>query len=147
MTIGFNNFLDSSQPDLSYIDLDADNETVTGGILDMLGYQGVAFFVAANRGEAANFTIKAQQDTAANMGTAADLEGTSVAFSTAIEADGFAFLDLQKPAERYVRAAVVVPNLTTPCALCVIAIRYGKHINPESNADGELHIAPAEGTA
>lgn len=147
MTIGFNNFLDSSQPDLSYIDLDADNESAAGAILDMLGYQGVVFFAAANLGEAANFTLKAQQDTAANMGTAADLLGTSVAFSTAIGTDGFAFLDVQRPAERYVRPVVTVPNLTTPCALCIIAVRYGKHINPETNADGELHIAPAEGTA
>ena len=133
--------------DLSVIDIAADNETITGTILDMQGYQGVVFIVSANRAEAANFTIKAQQDTAVGMGSAADLVGTSVAFSTAIGADGFAFLEVVRPLERYVRPAVVVPDLTTPCALSVISIRYGKDTTPETNADGEIHVEPIEGTA
>jgi len=41
----------------------------------------------------------------------------------------------------------VVPNITTPTAVCVIALRYGKNWRPETNADGEFHEAPAEGTA
>lgn len=147
MTLSLNTIFEDTQPDIQAVKIDGDNETITGTGVDMLGYQGVVFIVTAGKGEAGNLSIKAQQDSAANYGTAADLLGTSVAFSTAIGTDGFAFLEIAKPSKRYVRPVVTVPNLTTPCPISVVAIRYGKNWHPETNADGEVHVTPAEGTA
>lgn len=140
-------FISDTQPDLVVCKADADNETINGTILDMLGYQGVVFFLTAGKGEVANVTLKAQQDTAAAMGTAADLEGTSVTIATAVATDSFGFLEVKLPQERYVRCVVGAPNITTPAHISVVAVRYGKDRRPETNADGESHNAPAEGSA
>lgn len=147
MTLQLHDFLSDTQPDKVVCKGDADNETINGTILDMLGYQGVVFFLVAEKGEIANVLMKAQQDTASNMATAADLEGTSVTIATAVATDGFGFLEVKQPAERYVRCVVTAPNITTPAAITVVAVRYGKNWLPETNADGESHNAPAEGTA
>jgi hypothetical protein len=147
MTIAVNNIMESMQMDKEILDNAGDNETLTGAGVDMLGYQGVCFVATAAQGEAAALTLKAQQDSASNFGTAADLLGSSVSLATGISTDGFAILDVYLPAERYVRAAVVVPNVTTPVAVSVIAIRYGHDHTPETNSEGELHVTPAEGTA
>jgi hypothetical protein len=146
-TIAFHSIMADTQPDLVVCKKDADNETINGTILDMLGYQGVVFFLVAGKGEVANVTLKAQQDTAAAMGGAADLEGTSVTIATAVGTDSFGFLEVQNPVERYVRCVVGAPNITTPALITVVAVRYGKNWLPETNADGEVHVAPAEGTA
>lgn len=147
MTLQLHDFISDTQPDLEIIKIDADNTTYTGTILDMLGYEGVVFLAAALRGEVATYGLKAQTGAASNLSDTADLEGTNVAFATAIGTDGFAFLEVKRPVERYIRAALVVANLTTPNAVCVIAVRYGKNVVPETNADGEVHAGPAEGTA
>lgn len=143
----FRSFYDDMQPDLVVCKADADNESITGTTLDMLGYQGVVFLLTAGKGEVANVLMKAQQDSAAGMGTAADLEGTSVTIATAVATNSFGFLEVKNPAERYVRCIVTAPNITTPAHISVVAIRYGKNWLPETNADGEFHSAPAEGTA
>jgi hypothetical protein len=147
MSIKLNDFISDTQPDLVVCKADADNETINGTILDMLGYQGVVFFLVAEKGEVANITLKAQQDTAAAMGAAADLEGTAVTIATAVATNSFGFLEVKLPRERYVRCVVVAPNITTPAMINVVAVRYGKNWLPETNADGESHNAPAEGTA
>jgi hypothetical protein len=141
------NFIEDTKPSLSLIKFDADNETLTGEALDMTGYQGVLFIVAAQKGEAANYTLKAQQDTVVGFGGAADLLGSSVAFSTAIGTDGLACLEIHNPKEAFVRPVLVVPNVTTPTAVCVMALRYGKNWRPETTPNTEFHEAPAEGTA
>ena len=146
-TISFGNIYSDMQPDLQIIKLDADNETLTGAGLDMLGYQGVVFFAAAQKGEIASYDLKAQQDAAVGFGGAPDLKDTKVTFATAVLTDGFAFVEIHNPTDRYVRPILVVPNVTTPNAVCVMALRYGKNWRPETNADGEFHEAPAEGTA
>lgn len=143
----FRTFKDDMQPDLVVCKADADNETINGTILDMLGYQGVIFLLTAGKGEVANVLIKAQQDSAAAMGAAADLENTSVTIATAVGTNSFGFLEVKNPVERYVRCVVTAPNITTPAHISVVAIRYGKNWLPETNADGEFHSAPAEGTA
>jgi hypothetical protein len=143
----FNTIKDDMQPDLVAYKIDADNETITGTGVDMTGYQGVVFFVVAGKGEVATFSIKAQQDSAVGFGTAADLLGSAVSFATAVNTSGFAFLEIRNPAEQYVRPIITVPNITTPVAVTVVALRYGKNWRPETNADGEVHVAPAEGTA
>jgi hypothetical protein len=147
MTIAIQNIMESMQLDKEICKIDGDNETIVGTGVDMLGYQGVCFVATASKGEVAALTMKAQQDTASNFGTAADLKDTSVSLATAVNTDGFAILDIYLPLERYVRAEVVVPNVTTPVAVSVIAIRYGRDHTPETNSEGETHVSPVEGTA
>lgn len=127
----------------------ADNETLTGTGVDMKGYRGVAFIVGAAGGEDfSTWSIKAQQDSASNFGTAADLVGTATAFSTEdTPTDGLAILEIVEPKERYVRPIITVPNVSTAKPVFCIAIKYGAQEVPTSNATGELHVSPAEGTA
>ncbi len=124
----------------------ADNETLTGAGVDTAGYEGVAFIAYALKGEALNFSMKAQQDTASNFGTAADLVGTATAFSTTVPADAHAVLDIHKPRERYVRPIITVPNAVAATPVACLAILYGAHTVPVGNT-GEFHLSPAEGTA
>jgi hypothetical protein len=124
----------------------ADNETLNGAGVDMSGYEGVAFTVLALKGEALNFTIKAQEADESDFSDAADLAGTSVAFSTAVGTDGYAMLDIFRPQKQYVRPVVVVPNATAATPVSVEAIQYGGRFQPETNT-GELHTSPDEGTA
>lgn len=124
----------------------ADNETLTGAGVDMLGYQCVAFLVGALKGEALSFSVKAQQDTDPTFASAADLQGTATAFATTTTADGLAVLDIHNPQERYVRAVVTVPNATNATPTFCLAVRYNPVNLPQSNA-GELHNAPQEGEA
>lgn len=124
----------------------ADNETLVGQGVDMSGYEGVAFYAYALKGEALDFAMKAQQDTDAAWGTVADLKDTSVAFSTTIAADASTMLDIYRPTEQYVRPSVAVPNASAATPVAVMAVLYGGRVQPESNA-GELHTSPDEGTA
>lgn len=128
----------------------ADNESLTGSGVDMMGFRAVAFIVGAAGGEDfSTWSIKAQQDTDSAFGTAADLVGTAVAFSTVASpsTDGLAILEIREPQERYVRPVITVPNVSTPKITFCIAIRYGAEDLPTTNATGELHVSPAEGTA
>ena len=140
-------FKENAQLDIQKVDLDADNETLYGAGVDMQGYEGVVFILTVSKGEAATFALKAQQDTASNFGTAADLLGTSINVVIATATDGFGFVEVRNPQERYVRPAIVCPNVGTARAISCVSIRYGKQYLPETNSDGELHVAPAEGTA
>ncbi|HEU4328068.1 MAG TPA: hypothetical protein VFS21_33335 [Roseiflexaceae bacterium] len=124
----------------------ADNESLTGTTLDMQGYEGVAFIATALKGEALDFSIKAQQGAASNMSDAADLASTATTFSTTVGADATTVLEVYRPQERYVRCVVTVPNATAATPTAVIAIRYGARVLPISNT-GELHLSPSEGTA
>lgn len=124
----------------------ADNETLTGAILDMTGYDSVAFIAFALKGEALDFSIKAQQGDASNLSDYADLAGTAVAFSTTIPADGLTTLEIHQPSDQYVRPVVTVPNATAATPTGVIAIQFNAKEIPITNA-GELHVSPAEGTA
>lgn len=142
----FSIFTDT-QPDLQLIDSDADNETLYGSGVDMANYKHVAFFAVVQKGYTASFTLKAQQDTASNYGSAADLLGTAKAIATTASADGFGFIDIKNVQERYVRPALVCPDIAAAKSVAIFAIRYGSRSLPETNSDGELHVAPAEGTA
>ena len=143
----FKSIFTETQPDLQLLDADADNETLYGVGVDMANYKNVAFFAIVQKGEAATFTLKAQQDTASNYGTAADLVGTGKSIVIATGTDGFGFIDIQNPQERYVRPALVCPNVGTAKTVAIYSIRYGARYLPETNSDGELHVAPAQGTA
>lgn len=147
MTTQLHTMKDDTQLDIQVVKVDADNESINGAGVDMLGYQGVVFLATCGKGEVATINMKAQQDTASNFATAADLEGTGVDFATAVATDGFGFLEIVRPAERYVRPVLVVPNLGTARPISIVSIRYGKNWLPETNSDGEIHVSPAEGVA
>lgn len=132
---------------LQLVDADADNETLYGSGVDMNNYTGVVFIATVQKGEAANFTLKVQQDTASNFGSAADLAGTAKTIAIATATDGFGFVEVKNPQERYVRPALVCANVGTAKTVSIVAIRYGAKYLPETNSSGELHVAPAEGTA
>lgn len=126
----------------------ADDEALTGSGVDTLGYEGVTFIAFALKGEDdLDFSIKAQQDSASNFGTAADLAGTATTFSTTELADGLAILEVIAPAERYVRPVITVPDAAAATPTGCIAILWGNQYLPEANAVAELHYQPAEGTA
>ena len=135
------------QVDLQKVDTDADNETLYGSGCDMAGYEGVVFLATVSAGEEATFTLKAQQDTASNYATAADLTGTGVSIAIATATSGFAALEIKHPKERYVRPALVCPNVGTAKSISIVSIRYGAKYLPETNSDMELHVNVAEGTA
>lgn len=123
----------------------------SGATLDMQGYEGVLMVVQfAAVATGAVVSIKAQQDTASGMGTAADLAGTSI--TVADDDDNQIFvLDVYRPQERYVR--VVVDNdATNASAQSAVYYQYGATDLPVSNnvtdaVTTETHISPAEGTA
>jgi hypothetical protein len=143
----FHSFKDDFKIDLQLIDPDGDNETLYGSGVDMDGYTGVIFLAAARQGEAADIVLKAQQDSASNYATVQDLEGSAVTMSIATSTNGFKGVEIKNPRERYVRPALVIPNLGTARAVAIISIRYGSQYRPETNAGIELHVNPAEGTA
>ncbi len=127
----------------------ADNETLTGASVDMAGYEGVCFIVAAEQGEdVAGWAIKAQQSSDNSVADDfSDLHDTSVAFSSETTAGVVAEVDIYQPTKRYVRPIVTVPNMATTTAVAVIALRYGAKVTPVTQSNGEFHAYPAEGTA
>lgn len=142
----FISFLDHFQPDPQFVDV-VDNDTYYGSGVDMTLYAGVVFLVTVAKGEAANFDIKVQQDTTSDFsGDPQDLKDTKVTFATTVGADGFAFIEIRDPREPYLRPVLIAPDLVAATPASIVAIRYGKS-GPDTNSDGELHVAPIEGTA
>lgn len=128
------------------IDGAADNETITSAEVDMQGFEGVAFVVTIDGGQAIAWSMKAQQDTVTGMGSAADLEGTAMSFTESATVQIVRVLDIKQPQERFVRVVLTVPNVDTATAVAILAMKYGAAVKPVGNT-GELHQAPAEGTA
>lgn len=124
----------------------AGTDAVESDVIDMAGFEGVLFLTRFATANAGNY-IKAQQDTAANGATMADLAGTKVASGTSDEA---VYLDINRPQKRYLRLHV---TRTASSALGEIwAILYGPKKAPQTHAvtgtlTGEAHVSPAEGTA
>lgn len=140
-----NTIYNDAKVSIQSLKADADNETLTGSGVDMAGYDAVEFIFGIKEGEVASHAIKAQQDTASNFGTAADLAGTSVAVATGVSTAGLAVLTIVKPQERYVRPVMTIANITAVPAFCV-AIQHTARVSPVSKT-GELHVSPDEGTA
>jgi len=129
----------------------ADTADITGTILDMSNYEGVLMIVRFGviTGSAVT-SIKAQQDAAAAMGGAADLEGTSITVADDDD-DQIFIIDLYRPRERYVRLYVDRGTQNAVVASAVY-IQYGPRKKPVSNnvtnkVTTETNISPAEGTA
>ena len=122
----------------------------TGAVLDMQGYEGVLMIVKfAAIASSAVTTIKAQQDTAVGMGSAADLLGTGI--SVADDDDNEVFIiDLYKPLERYVRL-YVDKDASNATAESAIYVQYETRALPCDNntvpVTTEVHVSPAAGTA
>lgn len=125
----------------------ADNEELTGTTLDMQGYDSVIFIAGAVAGEAADFTINAEQDSASDMSTKADLAGSSVTFSTTTSANAQTALEIHQPRERYVRAILTAPDLSAAKAAVLFAIQFNAKDAPYASNAGEIYVSPAEGTA
>lgn len=125
--------------------------TRNGAALDMLGFQGVLMVVKfAAIADPATCSIKAQQDTASGMGTAADLAGTGQTVGGTTDNQIY-IIDLYQPVKRYVRL-VVVKDATNAVAESAIYIQYGAAARPQAVAvasavNFERWQSPAEGTA
>lgn len=122
---------------------------IEGTTLDMQGFEGVLMMVRMGAITSGAVTsIKAQQDSASTMATAADLEGTSQTIADD-DGDQTFYIDLYRPTERYVRLHV---DRGTQNAVVASAeyIQYGprKAVTTHgSNVSGEAHAGPDEGTA
>jgi len=122
-----------------------------GAILDMDGYRGVLMVVQLLAVATGGVnSIKAQQDTAANMATAADLVGTGITIADDDDNQVF-IIDLYEPVERYVRL-VVDKDASNACAESAMYIQYGARNRPTTPTVTDLvtyerHMSPAEGTA
>jgi hypothetical protein len=122
----------------------AATSAVNSDVIDMQGFEGVAFVGAIGTANAGNYA-KVQQGAAANMSDAADLEGSKLVTGD----DGDSFLsEIFRPKERYVRCVVTRGASTTIGE--IYAILYGskkKPVTHGSTIDAELHVSPDEGTA
>ena len=122
---------------------------INGVTLDMQGFESVLMIVTFGviTGSAVT-TIKAQQDSASGMGSAADLLGTSQTIADTDDEKTF-YINLVKPQERYVR--LVVPRATQNAVVASATyIQTGAKKAPTThgtNVAGETHTSPIEGTA
>lgn len=135
----------------SALDYASGNADRNGTTIDMAGYDSVCFVVhLATVAASAVTSVKAQSGAASDMSDAADLTGTSVSIA-ADDDDELKYIDLHNVAERYVRI-VMDKDGTNACAESAVAYLYnGRAKRPitqaSGEAEGERHVAPAEGTA
>jgi hypothetical protein len=123
----------------------AGTSEVDGATIDMSGYEG-CLFVAKFGTAASGNTLQAQQSQDSGFASPADLEGSLV---TVASSDELVYLDLVKPAERYVR--IQAQRGTSSTLDWCIALRYGAKKLPVDNDTagtiaGEVSQSPAEGT-
>lgn len=122
---------------------------IAGAECDMAGYDGVLMMVTFGTITGSAVTsIKAQQDTATGMASAADLEGTGQTIADTDDEETF-YIDLYRPTERFVRLYVdrATQNAVVACAHY---IQYRGRSAPSthgSGVSGEAHKTPDEGTA
>jgi hypothetical protein len=127
----------------------AGTSAINGATLDMSGFEGVLIIVRMGAIVSGAVTsIKAQQDSASGMGTAADLLGTSQTIADTDDEKTY-YIDIKNPRERYVRLVVSrgTQNATVSSAEY---IQYGAKTLPTthgSNVSGEAFVGVAEGTA
>lgn len=105
------------------LDYASGTATRNGATLDMAGFAGVLMVVKfATIADAGTRSIKAQQDTASGMGTAADLAGSGQTVA-GTDDNMIYIIDLYRPTKRYVRL-VVVKDATNACAESAVYIQY-----------------------
>lgn len=119
---------------------------VNGAVCDMAGFDGVLIFCTIATANAGNF-LKAQQGEAADLSDAADLAGTKVV----ADANGSVVaLDINRPAERYVRGVVIRAGANTATG-DMFYVRYNGSaqavLNQVANTLKTLQVSsPVEGT-
>lgn len=126
-------------------------DITTATVIDMAGYEGVAFVYGFGTITAGAVTsVKVQQGTDATVTDAADLEGSSQ--SVADDADNKVFIsDIFLPRERYVKP--IIKRATQNAVVdFVLAIQYGPRTAPVTHdsttvGGAEYFASPAEGTA
>lgn len=127
----------------------AGTTAIEGTVLDMTGYEGVLVLVRMGTITSGAVTsIKMQSGTDSSVTDAADLLGTSQTIADTDDDKTF-YIDLKRPAERYVRLYV---SRATQNAVVASAnyIQYGAEKAPTTqgtNVSGEAHLSPIEGTA
>ena len=119
---------------------------VNSTVIDLQGYEGVAFFTSIDTGNAGNL-LKVQQGDAANLSDAADLASSR---SVANANNMVVVTDLFRPQKRYARAVVVRAAATRVGE--IYAIRYGAHQRAVVNAVANTLalkqlVSPDAGTA
>lgn len=122
--------------------------TDQGGVaLDMADYEGVLMVVTFGTiVSGAACSIKAQQGTTTSPTT--DLLGSSQTVADT-KSDNTFYIDVYKPAKRYVRLFVARATQNIPIAAAHY-IQYGPRVKPVTHGSavaGETHISPIEGTA
>lgn len=129
----------------------AGTDDITTDTVDTAGFDEVTWVVTLGAITANAVTsVKLQQDTDSAMGTAADLEGTSI--TIADDDDGQLVLTaIIRPTERYVRMIVdrgtqnaVVENIT---AILTNSREVPITHSTTTVVAAETHLSPAEGTA
>ncbi|KKM90816.1 hypothetical protein LCGC14_1234880 [marine sediment metagenome] len=121
-------------------------------VIDMQGFDGVAFILLAGTITDGDLSLKIQQDTVlAFDDDAQDLLGTLATILNAND-DDCAIVDIFRPRERFVRAVVVRGGATGAVIDGVLAIQYNGRKRPTVHdsatvAASESHSSPAEGTA
>lgn len=122
---------------------------INGVTLDMSGFEGVLIVVTMGAITATAVTsIKAQQGADSGLSDAADLAGTAQVIADTDD-DKVFYIDLFRPAKRYVRVLV---DRGTANAVVASAeyLQYEPRKAPIAHAtgvSGETHVSPAEGTA
>lgn len=116
----------------------ANNTTLNGTVIDVAGYEGVAFLCAAGAIDAA-VTFKVQTGTQSDGSDMADVTGLSQAY-TATDDNKVTVLDLKQPQKRYARAVAVLGNGTAQLVEATAILYGGKQI-PEAQDFGSVFKA------
>lgn len=125
---------------------------VNGAGVDMQGFDGVLFICHIGTLTAGQATsLKAQTDTAAGFGTAADTAGSGQSYADA-DSGKVIVLDVYRPAKRYVRP-VVLRATQNAVINSVVAIQYKGGKLPLATAlidatqkSLKTLVSPADGT-
>lgn len=129
----------------------AGTSSQNGSVIDMQGYEGVAFVAAFGTLTATQVTsLKAQEGDASNLSDAADLEGTSTGPLADGDSNKLLVLEVFKPLKRYIRP-VVVRGTANAVIDGVIAIQWAGRVKPETQgsnvAFSKTVVSPSAGTA
>lgn len=116
--------------------------TLNGTIFDMAGWDGILFYAQFDATNTGNW-LKAQAGTA--TGSLSDLSNSAAAAS-----DRDVWLDIYKPAHRYIRPVVIRNGAAVVAG--VSAFQYSGRVLPATNTatgtiQGKLLVSPATGTA
>lgn len=132
--------------------LTAGTSDVNSGVVDTLGYKGIAWVLELGTIAASGaVTVKAQQGAASNLSDAADLAGTAQGPCADTDDNKVMLIDIYRPQERYQRLAITRGDGGNSTINALFAILYHPdHANPVSQANAafaEFFNSPAEGTA